>query len=196
VRYLRVRSTVTTAEAARRWEHRYGAAASAFLALLGVWCYVAFSRTADPFAPRQFFNDDRLRGRHFRTQLCQQPICGHPNFMHMGADDRGAHLLRQSVSLDFCGLTHSLLSRHKTDSGTIAPHAARRGVTSRDMSLLAKRFDTALNNMPHGLCMFDAKRRIVVTNQKLNHAQLGLPPDFELKGSRRATWSKALSRRV
>ena len=28
---------------------------------------------------------------------------------------------------------------------------------SRDMALLAKQFDTALNNMPHGLCMFDSK---------------------------------------
>jgi diguanylate cyclase (GGDEF)-like protein len=54
-------------------------------------------------------------------------------------------------------------------------------VTSRDMSLLATRFDTALNNMPHGLCMFDAERHIVVTNQKLG-AQLGLPTDFDLKG--------------
>ena len=55
-------------------------------------------------------------------------------------------------------------------------------VTSRDMSLLAKRFDTALNNMPHGLCMFDSEHRIVVSNQKLNQ-QMGLSPDFELKGS-------------
>jgi diguanylate cyclase (GGDEF)-like protein len=55
-------------------------------------------------------------------------------------------------------------------------------IASRDMSLLAKRFDTALNNMPHGLCMFDANRRIVVSNQKLNQ-QLGLPAHCELKGS-------------
>ncbi|HXW29516.1 MAG TPA: EAL domain-containing protein, partial [Xanthobacteraceae bacterium] len=54
--------------------------------------------------------------------------------------------------------------------------------TSRDMSLLAKRFDTALSNMPHGLCMFDSRRRIVVSNQKLNQ-QIGLAPDFELKGA-------------
>jgi diguanylate cyclase (GGDEF)-like protein/PAS domain S-box-containing protein len=53
---------------------------------------------------------------------------------------------------------------------------------SRDMALLAKRFDTALNNMPHGLCMFDSKCHIVVANQKLNQ-QMGLPPDYELKGS-------------
>ena len=32
-------------------------------------------------------------------------------------------------------------------------------IASRDVSLLAERFDTALNNMPHGLCMFDAERR-------------------------------------
>ena len=50
------------------------------------------------------------------------------------------------------------------------------------MALLAKRFDTALNNMPHGLCMFDSKYHIIVANQKLNQ-QMGLPPDFELKGS-------------
>ncbi len=43
-------------------------------------------------------------------------------------------------------------------------------VTTHDMSLLAKRFDTALNNMPHGLCMFDSNRRIVVANQKLKAA--------------------------
>ena len=38
-------------------------------------------------------------------------------------------------------------------------------VASRDMTLLAERFDTALNNMPHGLCMFDAERRIAVSNR-------------------------------
>jgi len=54
-------------------------------------------------------------------------------------------------------------------------------IASRDMTLLATRFDTALNNMPHGLCMFDVERRIVVTNQKLIE-RLGLPPDLELKG--------------
>ncbi|MDE2375285.1 MAG: EAL domain-containing protein, partial [Hyphomicrobiales bacterium] len=55
-------------------------------------------------------------------------------------------------------------------------------IASRDMSLLATRFDTALNNMPHGLCMFDAERCVVVANQKLNNL-LGLSEDVELKGS-------------
>ena len=49
-------------------------------------------------------------------------------------------------------------------------------VATRDMTLLARRFDTALNNMPHALCMFDAERRIVVANKRLNE-HLGLPAD-------------------
>src|SRR5262249_29176439 len=53
-------------------------------------------------------------------------------------------------------------------------------ISARDVSLLADRFDTALNNMPHGLCMFDAARRIVVANQQLNE-QLGLPSDLDLR---------------
>ena len=40
-------------------------------------------------------------------------------------------------------------------------------VSARDIALLANRFDTALNNMPSGLCMFDAEQRVVVVNNRL-----------------------------
>jgi PAS domain-containing protein len=39
-------------------------------------------------------------------------------------------------------------------------------VAARDNTLLANRFDAALNNMPLGLCMFDADRRLVVINRR------------------------------
>jgi len=42
-------------------------------------------------------------------------------------------------------------SWRSNSSPIAAQHAARCVVSSRDMSLLAKRFDTAINNMPHGL---------------------------------------------
>ena len=48
--YARVRTTVTTIEAARKWEYRYSVGAAVILALLSIWCFVAFSRTNDPFA--------------------------------------------------------------------------------------------------------------------------------------------------
>ncbi|MGO9743530.1 MAG: putative bifunctional diguanylate cyclase/phosphodiesterase, partial [Roseiarcus sp.] len=38
---------------------------------------------------------------------------------------------------------------------------------ARDLSTLAGRFDSALNNMPSGLAMLDSSGRIVVTNRKL-----------------------------
>jgi diguanylate cyclase (GGDEF)-like protein/PAS domain S-box-containing protein len=51
---------------------------------------------------------------------------------------------------------------------------------SREVVLLATRFDAALNNMPHGLCMFDSEGSIVVSNQRLSQL-MGLPRR-ELKG--------------
>jgi len=180
--YLRVRSTVTTAEAARRWEHRYGAGASAFLALLGLWCYVAFSRTADPFATLVSFSMTiayaaGIFGRNFANSrfVIIQILCTwapmtaalifYGNLFHW--------IFAVLLIPSFLGIKLIAERLRRTLLDAV--------VTSRDMSLLATRFDTALNNMPHGLCMFDAERHIVVTNQKLG-AQLGLPADFDLKG--------------
>src|SRR6185503_17246288 len=40
-----------------------------------------------------------------------------------------------------------------------------------------RRFDIALNNMAHGLCMFDADMRLIVSNKR--YAEMfNLPPDF------------------
>jgi diguanylate cyclase (GGDEF)-like protein/PAS domain S-box-containing protein len=54
-------------------------------------------------------------------------------------------------------------------------------IAARDVAILASRFDTALNNMPHGLCMFDAERRVVVTNKRLGEI-LGLAARGDRKG--------------
>ncbi len=46
--YLRARRTVRSTEIARRWEFRYGVGASATVALLGIWCFIAFAWTTIP----------------------------------------------------------------------------------------------------------------------------------------------------
>jgi diguanylate cyclase (GGDEF)-like protein len=51
-------------------------------------------------------------------------------------------------------------------------------VSKSDVLLLASRFDTALNNMSHGLCMFDARGRLVVANREAR-ALLDLQPESE-----------------
>jgi diguanylate cyclase (GGDEF)-like protein len=44
-----------------------------------------------------------------------------------------------------------------------------------------RRFDVALNNMAHGLCMFDADMRVIVSNKR--YAEMfNLPPDFVRPG--------------
>jgi diguanylate cyclase (GGDEF)-like protein len=46
---------------------------------------------------------------------------------------------------------------------------------------LAGQFDTALNNMPHGLCMFRADGRLAVMNHRFSE-MLGMPDDFVERG--------------
>jgi diguanylate cyclase (GGDEF)-like protein len=181
--YNRARSTVTTTEAAKRWEHRYVVGASTSVALLGIWCFIAFTRTTDPFAPLVSFTMTiayavGIFGRNFGNDrfVVVQILC--------------ASVPMTAALLLYGNLFHWIFAALLAPSFIAMKFIAERlrrtlldaVISSRDMSLLARRFDTALNNMPHGLCMFDSEHRIVVSNQKLNQ-QMGLPPDRDLKGS-------------
>ena len=181
--YARLRTTITSNEVARRWEHRYVAGASASVALLGIWCYVAFSRSSDSFAHLVSFSMTiayvaGIFARNFGNIrfVIVQALCA---WVPMTA---ALLLFGNRFDWIFAGLLTPLFLGIKFIAERLRNTLLDAAFASRDMALLAKRFDTALNNMPHGLCMFDSKRRIVVANQKLNQ-QMGLPPDFELKGS-------------
>jgi diguanylate cyclase (GGDEF)-like protein len=181
--YSRARPTITDAEAARRWERRYVTGAAASVALLGIWCFVSFAWTSDPFASLVSYSMTGpyaagIFGRNFGNArfVVVQILCA---LVPMTA---ALLLYGNPYHWVFAGLFVPAALGIKFIAERIRHTLLDAVTTSRDMSLLAKRFDTALNNMPHGLCMFDASRRIVVSNQKLNQ-QLGLSPDFELKGS-------------
>src|SRR5205823_13109152 len=61
-----------------------------------------------------------------------------------------------------------------------------RAVVAREReAALAGQFDTALNNMPHGLCMFRADGRLAVMNHRFSE-MLNLPDDFIQQGARAA----------
>lgn len=54
--------------------------------------------------------------------------------------------------------------------------------TIGDLEQRNMRFDAALTNMPHGLCMFDVDRRLVVCNQR--YAEMyALPPELTRPGT-------------
>jgi diguanylate cyclase (GGDEF)-like protein len=180
--YLRTRDTVTTSEIARRWEYRYGASASVILLLLSVWCFIAFARTNDSFAHLVSFTMTiayaaGIFGRNFANArfVIIQIVCT------WGPMTVALLLYGNRFYWTFAALLIPTFYSIKRIADRLRGTLLDAVVTSRDMSLLAKRFDTALNNMPHGLCMFDSKRRVVVSNGKLKQ-QTGLAADLNLKG--------------
>ena len=180
--YFRARETIVTTEDGRRWEYLYVAGAATSFALLGMWCYISFVWTADPFADlvsfsMTFIYAAGIFGRNFanpRFVIVQIFCAWAPMTVALLWYGNQFHWI-------FAGLLAPFFLGIKFIAERLRRTLLDAVIASRDMSLLAKRFDTALNNMPNGLCMFDSNRRIVVSNQKLNQ-QLGLAPDCELKG--------------
>ena len=179
--YLHRRSSVTSLESAKRWERRYLAGATVTHALLGVWCFVAFSQSSDPFV--YFFSFSvtiiyaaGIFGRNFanpRFVFVQIFCVWTPMAAALLLYGNPYHWIYAGfLALSFLGIKFMAdrLRRTLFDAAT----------ASRDVALLATRFDAALNNMPHGLCMFDSDGRIVVSNQRLSQL-MGLPSG-ELKG--------------
>jgi len=166
--YARVRPNLKTVEAVQRWEHRYVVGAAVYAALLGGWTFLTFFLTDDPFS-RLFSFAVTLAymvgtpGRNFASsklvnaQIVAEGIPLSAAMFYVGGfyfAMFGLVLLPFFVALTFIA---SRLRRTLLDAV----------IANRDMALLAQRFDTALNNMPHGLAMFDSGRRLVVTNRRL-----------------------------
>ena len=59
---------------------------------------------------------------------------------------------------------------------------------------LAGQFDTALNNMPHGLCMFTADGRLAVMNHRFS-SMMNLPDDLMQSGAERVRHRRRLRQR-
>jgi diguanylate cyclase (GGDEF)-like protein/PAS domain S-box-containing protein len=179
--YLRMRSTVTSLESAKRWERRYLTGATVTHTLLGVWCFVAFSQSSDPFV--YFFSFSvtiiyaaGIFGRNFanpRFVFVQIFCVWTPMAAALLLYGNPYHWIYAGfLALSFLGIKFMAdrLRRTLFEAAT----------ASREVVLLATRFDAALNNMPHGLCMFDSEGSIVVSNQRLSQL-MGLPRR-ELKG--------------
>jgi len=180
--YSRRRDKITTFAEASRWENRYVLGAAGFMGMLGVWCVVCFL----------------LPDAHFIRLVS---VCSTIAYM-IGISGRNfgsARLVAVLILVDGVPITIALLL---TGSVYYSIYAVLLGaffvsfkfisdrlrrtlldavISTRDMSVLATRFDTALNNMPHGLCMFDAERRVVVTNKRFGEI-LGLVERADRKG--------------
>ena len=176
--YAKRRPSLTTVEEARKWELRYVCGAAAHVSLMGIWCLLAFAKTSDPFV--QIFSFSLtlaymigISGRNFASSLlvAAQIVCaGIPMTLALVSVGGAYYTIFAFVLVPF-------FTALKFISDRLRRVLLDAVIAGRDVSLLAQRFDTALNNIPHGLCMFDVEQRAAVTNRRLGEL-LGVPTDI------------------
>jgi diguanylate cyclase (GGDEF)-like protein len=163
------RTSMLTFEQAKQWEPRYRLGAVLYAGVLGLWCFVTILGSDDPVAHMLCIavtvgytagGAARNYGRPMIVQLHILFSCGpmslalalHGGFYYIG--------LAVLLVLFFIGLKHINISLHAIFVKALT--------SSFRESALAGQFDTALNNMPHGLCMFGADGRLAVMNYRFS----------------------------
>jgi diguanylate cyclase (GGDEF)-like protein len=167
-RYKSRRSALTADEAAR-WEVRYQIGAMIYAVALGVWCAVALLGSDDPVAHMICLTvttgyvaggAGRTYGRPWIFHVQIALACG-PAAIALAARGTPYYVGMAVVSAVF----FLALKQISTDLQRIF---VRAHVAREREAALASQFDTALNNMPHGLCMFGADGRLAVMNYRFS----------------------------
>ncbi len=172
------RTTVLSPEQAADFEPRYMLGAMLYAGVLGLWCAIVLLGTDDPIAHMLCttvtiaYTGGGAARNYGRPRIVQLHIllsCGpmslalaiHGDLYHIG--------LAGLLVLFFLGLKDINLSLHSIFVKALLAN-------EREASIAAQ-FDTALNNMPHGLCMFDANGCLAVMNYRF-HSMMGLKTDL------------------
>jgi diguanylate cyclase (GGDEF)-like protein len=177
------RSGPLTVEQAGRWEPRYRISADSYAAALGLWCIVVLRVSADPAAHLLCCSvtigyTAATVGRNYgRPSIVQRHILLTCAPMSIGLALYGDLYymgLAFLLVLFFLGLKYINLNLHEIFVKAL--------ISTEREAALAGQFDTALNNMPHGLCMFTADGRLAVMNHRFR-AMTGVPNDLMHSGA-------------
>jgi diguanylate cyclase (GGDEF)-like protein len=180
------RTAVLSYEQARHWEPRYAIGAIVYAGVLGVWCFITIHGNDDTIAHMVCvavtiaYTGGGAARNYGRPWLIQYHIllaCGplsvalalHGGFYYIS--------LAVLLVLFFFGLKGINLSLHAIFVKALT--------SSFREAALAGQFDTALNNMPHGLCMFRTDGRLAVMNHRFSE-MMQLPADFVERGANAA----------
>jgi diguanylate cyclase (GGDEF)-like protein len=177
------RTSVLTLEQAKYWEPRYAIGAILYAGVLGAWCFITIFGSDDPIAHMVCvavtigYTAGGAARNYGRPKLIQLHIlfaCGPMSLalaLHGGLYYIGLAVL---LVLFFVGLKHINISLHAIFVKALT--------SSFRESALAGQFDTALNNMPHGLCMFAADGRLAVMNHRFSE-MMELSDDLVHRGA-------------
>jgi PAS domain-containing protein len=175
---LERRVSPLTPERAPWWENSYKNLADLYASSLGLWCFVVVLGSDDAVAHMLCASvtigyTAASAGRNYaRPWIIQRHIvfsCAPlalALILHGDAYYSGLGLL---LALFFVGLKYINLSLNAIFVDALT--------SSMREAALATRFDTALNNMPHGLCMFTSDGYLAVMNHRFSE-MMKLPPDL------------------
>jgi diguanylate cyclase (GGDEF)-like protein len=178
VRRYQARKATLTSDEAAQWQKRYQIGAMIQAAAIGTWCCVTLLSSDDAVVHMICLSvatgivaggAARAYGRpsiyHLQTLLMFGPavialaVRGTPYYIAMSAVSAAFVLAIMQLSANL----HKIFMR---------------AVVAREReAALAGQFDTALNNMPHGLCMFRADGQLAVMNHRFSE-MMELPEDF------------------
>ena len=161
----RRRSLPMPPSASNAWETRYQIGALSYGAIMGLWCWVTIYHTDDPVAhmlattvtvANSAAGAGRTYGRPWIFHLQILISCGP---MALALALRGDPYY---IGLAVLNVLFFLGVRRITQ--ILQQIYINAMLTSERETAIAAQFDTALNNMPHGLCMFNADGRLAVVN--------------------------------
>ncbi|GAC1338081.1 MAG: EAL domain-containing protein [Bradyrhizobium sp.] len=167
-KYQKTKSALTPSQVVR-WEWRYIFCGSLYTASLGAWCLVVLVGSDDAVAHMLCTSvtlayigagAGRTYGRPWISQVQILLACGPLVLglvLHGEVYYLGFALLN---GLFFIGLRRISLSLHQVYFKAL--------VATERVASIADQFDTALNNMPHGLCMFSPDGGLAVMNHRFS----------------------------
>jgi diguanylate cyclase (GGDEF)-like protein len=181
-RYQSRKSTLTADEAAR-WKKRHQIGAMIQAAAVGIWCSTTLVVSDDAVAHMICLSTTtgfvalgagRAYGRQWIFQL-QASLCfgstvialalrGSPYYMAMSVLCAAFLVAAMQISANLHRIFMQALMAREREAA------------------LAGQFDTALNNMPHGLCMFGADGGLAVMNHRFSE-MMNLPDDLVQRGA-------------
>jgi diguanylate cyclase (GGDEF)-like protein len=177
------RPSILTFDQAKYLEPRYAIGAMVYAGVLGAWCVLTILGSDDPIAHMLCvavtvgYTAGAAARNYGRPALVQYHIllaCGPMSValaLHGGYYYVGLAVL---LALFFVGLKGINLSIHAIFVKALT--------SSFREAALAGQFDTALNNMPHGLCMFRADGRLAVMNRRFSE-MMELSDDLACRGA-------------
>ncbi len=181
--WYKARKFVLTADEAAGWEVRYQIWAMIYAVALGIWCSVVLLSNDDAVAHMICLavtagyvaaGAGRTYGRPWIFHVQIALACG-PTAIALALHGTPYYIGMACVSAVF----FLALKQISTDLQRIFVQAL---VAREREAALASQFDTALNNMPHGLCMFRADGRLAVMNHRFSE-MMYLSDDLVQRGA-------------